>query len=154
MPQDWSEAKRDQKDVDARRTKKHGKSYFGSKNHIGVDAAHKLIRTLEVTPANVHDSRVHDDLIDPTTRIPACRPVVPTVARRPRRCSPRPATRVTSARRAKPGSRSAPSWRRATASAPGSAKKIAGHCVPVRPNRTFLVNALAAANASCEKRNF
>lgn len=64
VPQDWSEAKREQKDVDARWTKKRGKSYFGYKNHIDVDAEHKLIRTFAVTPANVHDSQVFDALID------------------------------------------------------------------------------------------
>lgn len=65
VPEDWSEAKREQKDVDGRWTKKRGKSYFGYKNHIDVDAEHKLIRTFEVTPANVHDSQVLDDLVDP-----------------------------------------------------------------------------------------
>lgn len=65
VPEDWSEAKRDQKDLDARWTKKNAKSYFGYKNHIDVDAAHKLIRTFEVIPPNTHDSQVFDDLIDP-----------------------------------------------------------------------------------------
>lgn len=65
VPEDWSEAKREQKDVEGRWTKKRGKSYFGYKNHIDVDAEHKLIRTFEVTPANVHDSQVLDDLVDP-----------------------------------------------------------------------------------------
>ena len=44
VPQEWSEAKRPQKDVQARWTKKHGKSYYGYKNHISVDAEHKLVR--------------------------------------------------------------------------------------------------------------
>jgi IS5 family transposase len=65
IPEDWSEAKREQKDVEARWTKKHGKSYFGYKNHLTVDAEHKLVRTYTVTPANVHDSQVLDDIIDP-----------------------------------------------------------------------------------------
>jgi IS5 family transposase len=70
VPEDWSEPKREQKDVQARWTKKHGKSYFGYKNHIDVDAEHKLIRTFKVTPANVHDSQVLDDLIDPDNEDP------------------------------------------------------------------------------------
>jgi transposase, IS5 family len=52
VPEDWIAAKSEQKDVEARFTKKNGKSYFGYKNHIGVDAENKLIRTFEVTPAH------------------------------------------------------------------------------------------------------
>lgn len=52
-----------QKDLDARWTKKHGKSYFGYKNHIRVDAASKLIREWEVTPAHVHDSQVFEEVL-------------------------------------------------------------------------------------------
>ena len=70
VPEDWSADKREQKDVEARWTKKNGTSYFGYKNHIDVDAEHKLIRTFEVTPANVHDSQVFDDLIDPDNADP------------------------------------------------------------------------------------
>ena len=48
IPPDWQEdtatAKLRQKDVDARWTKKHGKSFFGYKNHICVDVGWKLIR--------------------------------------------------------------------------------------------------------------
>jgi len=47
------------------RTKKHGKSYYGYKNPIRVHAAHKLVRDCEVRAANVHHSRVFDELIDP-----------------------------------------------------------------------------------------
>lgn len=70
IPEDWDEAKREQKDVQARWTRKNGKSFFGYKNHIDVDAEHKLIRTFEVTPANVHDSQVLDNLIDPDNEDP------------------------------------------------------------------------------------
>lgn len=35
-----------------------------------MDAEHKLIRTFAATPANVHDSRVFDALIDPDNRDP------------------------------------------------------------------------------------
>jgi len=65
VPEDWNEAKREQKDVEARWTKKHGKSHYGYKNHINVDAEHKLVRDYEVTPASVHDSQVLDEVIDP-----------------------------------------------------------------------------------------
>ena len=63
-PEDWSGNKRRQKDVEARWTKKHGKSYYGYKNHISTDRAHKLIRRWTATAANVHDSQVLDELLD------------------------------------------------------------------------------------------
>ena len=53
QPEGWSEAKKRQKDVDARWTKKNGKSFFGYKNHISVDVKHKLIRKFHVTSAEV-----------------------------------------------------------------------------------------------------
>ena len=43
--------------------KKHGKGYFGYKNHIRFDAESKLIREWEVTPAHVHDSQVFEDVL-------------------------------------------------------------------------------------------
>lgn len=52
-----------QKDVDARWTMKNGRSWFGYKNHIKVDARTKLIETCVVTPANTHDSQVADRLV-------------------------------------------------------------------------------------------
>lgn len=64
IPDDWSEHKRNQKDVDAAWTKKHGKNHYGYKNHIKVDAKSKLIDDFEVTPANTHDSQVLIELID------------------------------------------------------------------------------------------
>ena len=64
VPEDWNEAKRRQKDTDARWTKKNGRNYYGYKNHICVDIKHKLIRDYEVTDAAVHDSRVFDQLLD------------------------------------------------------------------------------------------
>lgn len=65
-PSAWEEkpSKNRQKDKDARWTKKHGKSFFGYKNHVNADAAHKLIRDYEVTDAAVHDSRALDKLLD------------------------------------------------------------------------------------------
>jgi len=56
--------KKSQKDIDARWTKKNDTNYYGYKNHVGVDAKHKLIRTQQVTPANVHDSQVLLKLLD------------------------------------------------------------------------------------------
>ena len=64
-PTDWEKnpAKLRQKDRDARWTKKHGNSFFGYKNHVNVDARHKLIRRYEVTDAAVHDSQALDALL-------------------------------------------------------------------------------------------
>src|SRR5215218_6340701 len=63
-PVAWKPNKRAQKDVDARWTKKHGKSYFGYKNHVNIDRKHKLMRRYTVTDAAVHDSQKLDDLLD------------------------------------------------------------------------------------------
>ena len=65
-PDAWEEQphKRAQKDTQARWTKKHGKSHYGYKNHIGVDVKHKFIRTYIVTSAEVHDSQVFESLLD------------------------------------------------------------------------------------------
>jgi IS5 family transposase len=64
-PGEWEKkpAKLRQKDRDARWTKKHGKSFFGYKNHVNADAKHKLIRRYEVTDAAVHDSQPLDALL-------------------------------------------------------------------------------------------
>jgi len=64
VPEDWTDNKKRQKDTDARWTQKNGKNYYGYKNHIEVDAAHKLIREYEVTPASTHDSQVFEELLD------------------------------------------------------------------------------------------
>ncbi len=65
-PGDWDGKphKKRQKDVDARWTKKHGKSHYGYKNHVNVDRRHKFIRDYEASDASVHDSQTLDDLID------------------------------------------------------------------------------------------
>jgi len=52
---DWDEKKAAHKDTDARWTEKHGKQYFGYKNHIKADSKSKLITACQVTPANIHD---------------------------------------------------------------------------------------------------
>ena len=59
-------AKNAQKDKDARWTKKNDESFYGYKNHIGVDKAHKLIRKWDATDAAVHDSQKLDDVLDPS----------------------------------------------------------------------------------------
>jgi len=65
-PEDWANkpAKRCQKDIDARWTKKHGESHYGYKNHINVDRHHKLVRRYHVTDAAVHDSQAVEDILD------------------------------------------------------------------------------------------
>ena len=50
------------KDLDARWTKKHGKSHCGYRNHVNVDRKHKPVRRHDVTDAAVHDSRAVDHL--------------------------------------------------------------------------------------------
>jgi IS5 family transposase len=71
IPEDWDEpAKapmRRQKDTDARWTKKNQENHYGYKNHINADQATQLIQHYEVTPANVHDSQVFEDLLDTET---------------------------------------------------------------------------------------
>ena len=65
VPEDWADkpAKRSQKDVDARWTKKHGKSHYGYKNHVNVDSKHKLVRRYHVSDAALHDSQAVDQLL-------------------------------------------------------------------------------------------
>jgi transposase, IS5 family len=65
-PAGWKQkpAKVRQKDGDARWTKKHGRSFFGYKNHVNADAKHKLIRHYAVTDAAVHDSQELEGLLD------------------------------------------------------------------------------------------
>jgi len=65
-PEGWQEAKKRQKDVDARWTKKNGKTYYGYKNHVSVDVKHKFVRDYAVTDAAVHDSQVFEELLDET----------------------------------------------------------------------------------------
>lgn len=64
IPEHWSDKQAAHKDTDARWTKKHGRSFYGYKAHINADQKHKLIRTIEVTPANVDDRTPLEDLID------------------------------------------------------------------------------------------
>ncbi len=66
-PQGWDAqpAKLRQKDLDARWTKKHGRSYYGYKNHVSMDREHKLVRRYSVTDAARHDSGELDAVPDP-----------------------------------------------------------------------------------------
>src|SRR3954465_8281712 len=65
-PRAWKKdpSKNRQKDKDARWTKKHGKSFYGYKNHVNADAKRKLIRQFEVTDASGHDSQKFDELLN------------------------------------------------------------------------------------------
>jgi IS5 family transposase len=56
-PEEWSENKKRQKDVDARWTEKNKQKYFGYKNHIAAERKRKFIINYEVTSAEVHDSQ-------------------------------------------------------------------------------------------------
>ncbi len=65
VPDEWKKNpnKLEQKDTDARWTKKNGKSYYGYKDHIKADTKSKLIDTYTVTDASVHDSQQTEPLI-------------------------------------------------------------------------------------------
>jgi IS5 family transposase len=67
VPVEWgkSPARRAQKDIDARWTKKGGQNHYGYKNHVNVDKDTKLITAQVVTPANVHDSQAFDAVLRP-----------------------------------------------------------------------------------------
>ncbi|WP_334180952.1 IS5 family transposase [Pseudomonas nitroreducens] len=64
VPVEWSPAKRRQKDVQARWTKKHGKSYFGYKLSVSIDRRHKLIRRVKISDASVADTLHLVDVLD------------------------------------------------------------------------------------------
>jgi transposase, IS5 family len=66
VPASWAAQphRQAQKDIDARWTKKHGKYYFGYKDHIEIDAQHRLIRRYVVTDASVWDGQVLGQLLD------------------------------------------------------------------------------------------
>src|SRR3989304_4777564 len=51
------------RDPEVHQTKKGNQWFFGMKAHIGVDSQSKLIHSVAVTAANVHDSRVRPDLL-------------------------------------------------------------------------------------------
>ncbi|OIQ83906.1 transposase DDE domain protein [mine drainage metagenome] len=64
MPAEWSPPKRRQKDVQARWTKKHGKSYFGYKLSTSVDRRHKLVRKIHISTASEHDTLHFEGVLD------------------------------------------------------------------------------------------
>jgi IS5 family transposase len=53
-----------QKDVDARWTKKNDETHYGYKDHVNVDKDSKIITAFSVTAANVHDSQCLYELLD------------------------------------------------------------------------------------------
>ena len=63
MPAEWKPAQRRQKDLDARWTKKHGKSYFGYKVSANADKRYKLVR--KISTASEHDTMHFEDVLDP-----------------------------------------------------------------------------------------
>jgi IS5 family transposase len=65
-PDAWIDkpSKLNQKDVDARWTKKNDETFYGYKNHVNVDVKNKLVREYSVTAANVHDSKEFKKLLD------------------------------------------------------------------------------------------
>jgi IS5 family transposase len=64
IPEDWSKAKRAQKDLDATWTQKHGKSYFGYKASVSVDVTNKLIQTDVISTASAHDTKHFEAALD------------------------------------------------------------------------------------------
>ncbi|HGP0212061.1 TPA: hypothetical protein ACLEX3_003147 [Pseudomonas aeruginosa] len=69
-PIEWEPAKRRQKDVEARWTKKHGKSYFGCKLSVSEDRRHKLIRNVRLSDAGEPGTRHLVDVLDRGTAPP------------------------------------------------------------------------------------
>jgi len=64
-PIKWKPAKRRQKDIEARWTKKHSKSYFGYKLSANADKRYKLIRRIKISTASEHDTLHFEEVIDP-----------------------------------------------------------------------------------------
>lgn len=68
VPEEWkaegNENMLEQKDVNARWTKKNDETHFGYKNHVKADKDSKLIVKYEVTSAEVHDSQMLAKLVE------------------------------------------------------------------------------------------
>ena len=81
-PKSWKRkpAKNRQKNMDARWTKKNERSYFGYKNHIGVDRRHKFVRRYVVSDASVHDSQKLEDVLDASNTASDVWPIAPISA--------------------------------------------------------------------------
>lgn len=65
LPAEWSAPKRRQKDVEARWTRKHGRSYFGYKLSASTDRRYKLIRRITVSTASENDTLHFEGVLDP-----------------------------------------------------------------------------------------
>jgi len=72
IPEEWQKAeninKLEQKDTDARWTKKGNEVHYGYKDHVKVDNKSKIIVDFTVTPASVHDVDEFEGLIEITDR--------------------------------------------------------------------------------------
>jgi IS5 family transposase len=68
IPEDWKKPEKanmlEQKDTDARWTKKNNETHYGYKDHVKVDGDSKIIMAFEVTAASVHDSNAIVGLCD------------------------------------------------------------------------------------------
>jgi len=68
VPEEWQKPenanKLEQKDTDARWTKKGNETHYGYKDHVKVDNETKIIVDFTVTAANVHDVNEFEGLID------------------------------------------------------------------------------------------
>lgn len=68
VPEEWKMSensnKLEQKDTDARWTKKGNDTFYGYKDHAKVDNVSKIITDFAVTSANVHDVNEFEGLID------------------------------------------------------------------------------------------
>ena len=69
IPEEWSENKQQQKDTDARWTRKNNEVHFGYKDHVKVDADSKIITKYVVTSANVHNSQAFTDFLDDSDEV-------------------------------------------------------------------------------------
>jgi len=68
VPEEWQKPenanKLEQKDTDARWTKKGNETHYGYKDHVKVDNETKIITDFSVTAASVHDVNEFEGLID------------------------------------------------------------------------------------------
>jgi transposase, IS5 family len=89
-PEEWGKkpAKNHQKDKDARWRKKHERSYYGYKNHIGVDRRHKLVRRYVVSDASCTTVKSSKMFSIRATRLRTCGRTAPIAALRSRKSSP------------------------------------------------------------------
>lgn len=69
-PQEWLDKpnKLEQKDLDARWTKKNNQTFYGYKDHVKIDSKSKIILKYEVTDVSVLDSQTIDKLTNETDK--------------------------------------------------------------------------------------